>query len=70
MPAALRRPIDVPSAVFCGTDDPILLPADYEHARGFFRAPHEIVHMPGGHFLHREHPERFAQELLRVLPRA
>jgi hypothetical protein len=25
--------------------------------------------MPGGHFLHREHPSHFIRELLRVLPR-
>ncbi len=68
-PAAFRRPIAVPSATFCGTDDPILKPADYEHARRLYRAPHTIVAMPGGHFLHREHPARFHAELLAVLPR-
>jgi pimeloyl-ACP methyl ester carboxylesterase len=36
-------------------------------AHRWYEAPHEIVHMPGGHFLHREHPERFTQELLRLL---
>jgi pimeloyl-ACP methyl ester carboxylesterase len=68
LPAALYRPIQVPSAVFCGEDDPILKPSDYERARRWYGAPHEIVRMPGGHFLHREHPERFARELLRLLP--
>jgi pimeloyl-ACP methyl ester carboxylesterase len=66
-PPALRRRITVPSAVFCGTDDPILKPSDYEYARRFYRAPHEVVRMPGGHFMHREHPEHFKRELLRVL---
>jgi pimeloyl-ACP methyl ester carboxylesterase len=66
-PPALRKRISVPSAVFAGADDGILRKDDYEHARRFYTAPHEIVHMPGGHFLHREHPRRFADELLRVL---
>jgi pimeloyl-ACP methyl ester carboxylesterase len=61
--------IKVPSAVFCGDDDHIVKLSDYERARRCYDAPHTIVHMPGGHFLHREHPERFNEELLRVLPR-
>jgi pimeloyl-ACP methyl ester carboxylesterase len=28
------------------------------------------VRMPGGHFMHREHPEVFHRELLRALGRA
>jgi pimeloyl-ACP methyl ester carboxylesterase len=68
-PQAVRRRVTVPSAVFCGTDDPILKPRDYDYARRFYRAPHEVITMRGGHFLHREHPGRFQQELLRVLPR-
>ena len=66
-PLAMRKPIAVPSAVFSGTDDGILRPQDYERARRWYAAPHEIVHMPGGHFLHREHPAHFISELLRVL---
>jgi len=69
LPSRLRRPITVPSAVFCGADDPILKPADYERARRFYRAPHEVIRMPGGHFMHREHAARFIAELVRVLPR-
>jgi pimeloyl-ACP methyl ester carboxylesterase len=66
-PPALRARIAVPSAVFSGTDDAILRPRDYERARRWYAAPHEVIHMPGGHFLHREHPTRFIAELLRVL---
>jgi pimeloyl-ACP methyl ester carboxylesterase len=32
------------------------------HTKGY-----EVVRMPGGHFMHREHPKRFIEELLRVL---
>jgi pimeloyl-ACP methyl ester carboxylesterase len=67
-PSQLGR-IRVPSAVFSGTDDGVLKPADYERARRFYEAPHTVVHMPGGHFLHREHPQRFLDELLPLLPR-
>lgn len=61
---ALRRPIAVPTIAFAGTDDPIFLPRDFEPARRWFTSEYEVVAMPGGHFLHREHPERFCAELL------
>ena len=66
-PRSLRKRISVPSAVFSGADDGILRLEDYESARRFYAASHEIVHMPGGHFLHREHPGRFTDELLRLV---
>jgi pimeloyl-ACP methyl ester carboxylesterase len=68
-PRCLSSRIKVPSAVFSGTEDGVLVPADYERARICYTAPHTIVHMPGGHFLHREHPARFIEELLKLLPR-
>jgi pimeloyl-ACP methyl ester carboxylesterase len=68
-PEASAR-IVCPSAVFSGDDDGIVNHGDYERARRWFRGPHEVVRMPGGHFLHREHPERFIAELLRVLAAA
>ncbi|HEX7604685.1 MAG TPA: hypothetical protein VF316_23865 [Polyangiaceae bacterium] len=33
---------------------------------GYFES-YRVVRMPGGHFMHREHPERFIRELLAVL---
>jgi pimeloyl-ACP methyl ester carboxylesterase len=69
-PRSQTARIRVPSAVFSGEDDGILRLGDYERARRFYEAPHTIVHMPGGHFLHREHPARFIEELLRVLAAA
>lgn len=65
--ALLRGEISVPAVAFSGADDGIARRSDYERAARWYRAGCEIVHMPGGHFLHREHPERFIQELLRVL---
>jgi pimeloyl-ACP methyl ester carboxylesterase len=66
-PPSLRKRISVPSAVFSGTDDGILDANDYERARRFYSGPYEIVRMPGGHFMHREHPARFIDELSRIL---
>jgi pimeloyl-ACP methyl ester carboxylesterase len=70
VPAPLRSKIAVPSVVFSGADDGVMRLADYERARRMFSAAHEIIHMPGGHFLHREHPARFIDELLRALRKA
>ena len=64
---SLRHRIRVPSAVFAGTDDKLALVRDYERARPWYLAGYEIVPMPGGHFMHREHPARFIAELLRLL---
>ncbi len=61
---ALRRRISVPAVAFAGEDD-VVKPSAYEDARSRFTGPYEVVKMPGGHFMHREHPERFARELLR-----
>lgn len=67
-PAELLRPITVPAVAFSGADDGILRREDFEGAARHYRGPYEVVHMPGGHFLHREHPARFIEELLRRLP--
>ncbi|MEP7120177.1 MAG: alpha/beta hydrolase [Byssovorax sp.] len=65
-PAALRAKITVPSAAFAGLDD-IVAPSAYERARAWYTGPYEIVTMPGGHFMHREHPSHFVRELLRLV---
>ncbi len=65
-PAGQRRRVKVPAAAFAGTDD-IIAPELYEHARPHYLDRYEIVTMPGGHFMHREHPEIFIRELRRVL---
>jgi len=67
IPKALRARLPCPTVTFAGQDDGVLRISDYEPSRRFFTGPYEIVSMPGGHFLHREHPERFEAELLRAL---
>jgi pimeloyl-ACP methyl ester carboxylesterase len=69
-PPLLRRHVSVPSVTFAGADDGIVRLSDYERARRWFTGRYQIVEMPGGHFMHREHPARFIEELLRVLPPA
>lgn len=66
-PRELLQPLAMPGVAFCGTEDSVLTRDDYERARRFYGSGYEIVTMPGGHFLHREHPQRFNDELLRVL---
>ena len=52
MPASLRATIQVGA---------------YERARRRFGKSYEVVKVPGGHFMHREHPDQFIAELLRLL---
>jgi pimeloyl-ACP methyl ester carboxylesterase len=66
LPASHRLPITVPSIAFAGTDDQIA-PRAYEKARHCFTGSYEVVQVPGGHFMQREHPAEFAGELVRVV---
>jgi pimeloyl-ACP methyl ester carboxylesterase len=69
LPAAQRERIRVPTVAFAGEHD--LLPASaFERARSRFTGPYRVVRMPGGHFMHREHPARFIDELRAVLASA
>lgn len=66
IPKLMRQKITVPAVSFAGESD-MLPPRAYEKARHFFTNSYEVVQMPGGHFMHREHPEHFTRELVRVL---
>jgi len=66
LPRSLKLPIAVPSVAFAGTHDTVA-PRAFEKARHCFTASYEVVQVPGGHFMHREHPEAFIGELVRVL---
>jgi pimeloyl-ACP methyl ester carboxylesterase len=68
LPSSQKAKIRVPTVCFAGDSD--IMPASaYEAARSRFLGPYEVVPMPGGHFMHREHPDVFNRELLRVLER-
>jgi len=62
--ASLKTRIEVPTVVFAGLDDPIAEPSDYRRAARMFTGDYIVEEVPGGHFMHREHPENFAQRLL------
>jgi pimeloyl-ACP methyl ester carboxylesterase len=67
LPASHQLPISVPTVAFAGEHDAILGPRTYEKARVCFTGSYEVVQVPGGHFMHREHPEPFLRELVRVV---
>jgi pimeloyl-ACP methyl ester carboxylesterase len=67
-PAWSRRAVSVPSAALCGTEDGVLAVADFERARHRYANGYTVVALPGGHFLHREHPDAFITALGKVLP--
>jgi pimeloyl-ACP methyl ester carboxylesterase len=62
--ASLKARITVPSVVFAGLDDPVAEPSDYRGAARMFVNEYVVEEVPGGHFMHREHPEVFAERLL------
>jgi pimeloyl-ACP methyl ester carboxylesterase len=62
---SLKIKIRVPTVVFSGTDDPNASLADFERARRMFEGEYVIEEMPGGHFMHLEHPAVFAEKLLK-----
>lgn len=64
VPAHLRKRIAVDTVVFGGTSDTLLRREDYERARRMFERSYAIEELPGGHFLHREHPDAFAERLM------
>lgn len=62
--ASLRKRIAVPTVVFAGLGDPIATPTDYRAAARMFESDYTVEEVPGGHFMHREHPDEFADRLL------
>lgn len=66
LPPEQKKKVSVPAVAFAGTEDNIA-PDAYERARSRYLDAYEVVAVPGGHFMHREHPEAFIRELTRVL---
>lgn len=64
VPPHLRKRIAVDTVVFAGSGDTLLRRVDYERARPIFDRGYVIEELPGGHFLHREHPDAFAERLM------
>jgi pimeloyl-ACP methyl ester carboxylesterase len=66
LPSSHLMPIRVPAVSFAGEHDNIA-PRLYEKARKQFVSSYEVVIVPGGHFMHREHPEPFISALVQTL---
>jgi pimeloyl-ACP methyl ester carboxylesterase len=67
LPAGHRSNITMPAVAFAGEHDSIMKPRQFEKARHCYEASYEVVQVPGGHFMHREHPDVFIPELVQVL---
>ncbi len=65
--ASLKARITVPCVVFAGLDDPNVEPSDYLFAERMFENEYIVEEVRGGHFMHREHPDEFAERLLTYL---
>jgi pimeloyl-ACP methyl ester carboxylesterase len=63
-PPFLGKRIATDTVVFAGKDDPLVELSDYRRASKMFTGKYVVEQVPGGHFLHREHPEVFAERLL------
>lgn len=62
--ASLKTRITVPTVVFAGLGDPLAKTSDYRHAARMFDGDYIVEEVDGGHFMHREHPDTFAERLL------
>jgi len=63
-PTRLYQLENTVTVVFAGLDDPVAEPADYRRAASMFSGEYVVEEVPGGHFMHREHPDVFAERLL------
>lgn len=64
LPASLRTKVDLPALLLGGLSDPMAAEGDFAASIRRFTGPVEVDRLPGGHFLHREHPEPFHERLL------
>lgn len=66
LPAGHRPDIRVPTVALAGEDD-IVPTRAFERARHCFAGPYQVIAMPGGHFMHREHPDVAVPELVKIV---
>lgn len=62
-----RGGVDVETLIIGGLTDGVATAEDFERSRSRVNAPCEVRMLPGGHFLHREHPEAFEEAVLEGL---
>ena len=63
-PAFLKQKLPMPTVAFAGSDDPMATVDDFQHAASMFTGSYAVEEVPGGHFLHREHPDAFIGRLI------
>ena len=68
-PKSYNAQVKMPAVAFAGEHD-MLSTRAFEKARHCYDASYEVVIVPGGHFMHREHPDAFVPELVRVVKEA
>lgn len=66
LPASQRKRVAVRTVSFAGEND-IVKPEQYDRARTRYTGEYRVIRMPGGHFLHRQHPQIFNTHLVDVL---
>ncbi|MFK7929481.1 MAG: alpha/beta fold hydrolase [Myxococcota bacterium] len=64
-----RGGVSVPTLIIGGLTDGVATTVDFERSKERVNAPCEVAMLPGGHFLHREHPEPFIAAVLDYLAR-
>jgi pimeloyl-ACP methyl ester carboxylesterase len=70
LPPSHKLAISVPTVAFAGGDDDLFGRATYDRARRHFAGRYDVITTPGGHFMHRERPDTFVPELVRVVRQA
>ena len=63
----LRGRVSCDTLVIGGLTDGVLTPEQFERSRARVTGSCDVKMLPGGHFLHREHPEPFIEALLSFL---
>lgn len=67
-PRFLRSKLPMPALVLGGLTDGVAETADFEASRRMFTGRCDVQMLPGGHFLHREHPAAVERALRGWLP--
>ena len=65
-PSSHLKRISVPSVAIAGKND-MIAPTAFEAAKRRFSGDYQVVQMPGSHFMHRQFPEIFEREILKLL---
>lgn len=67
LPRGQRAKLPMPTLIVGGLTDGVCTAEDFESSRPRFTGPIDVAMVPGGHFLHNEHPEPFLEVLLPFL---